>query len=165
MRWSHGVLHQRPCRPVLSINTCIGPCDTGADWITGNVAATRGGRWRDRLAFPSCSAWRRGFASSNADPIGPLRSFRVFRRAAFQPPIRHAAINGDRMSKIQTGLPARAAQPASAKRIPDRSFGPAAAPDSEAWRALGEGNAAGEGANKLLSRPTAPQGRRSLFRR
>jgi hypothetical protein len=69
------------------------------------------------------------------------------------------------MSKIQSGLPARAAEPASAKRIPDCSFGPAAAPDSEAWGALGEGNAAGEGVHKLLSRPTAPQGRRSLFRR
>jgi hypothetical protein len=69
------------------------------------------------------------------------------------------------MSKIQTGLPARAAEPVSAKRIPDRSFGPVAKPDGEAWGALGEGNAAGEGAHKLLSRPTAPQGRRSLFRR
>jgi hypothetical protein len=69
------------------------------------------------------------------------------------------------MSKIQAGLPAGAPEPVLAKRIPDRSFGPVAAPDGEAWGALGEGNAAGEGAHKLLSRPTAPQGRRSLFRR
>jgi hypothetical protein len=39
----HGLLLQKHeiCKPVLSINTCNGPCGTCAGWITGNVTARR----------------------------------------------------------------------------------------------------------------------------
>jgi hypothetical protein len=69
------------------------------------------------------------------------------------------------MSEIQNSLTANNAEPTSAKSTPNDAYGLAAAADSERREELGMDNEADLGGHTLLSRPQAPQGRRSLFRR
>ena len=69
------------------------------------------------------------------------------------------------MSKTQDGLPASGAGPASPDPVPAHPSGPAGMAHGEAWGEPGMDDGAGSGGHTLLSRPPAPQGRRSLFRR
>jgi hypothetical protein len=69
------------------------------------------------------------------------------------------------MSNAQNGLPASDAVPASAESAPDDASGLGAGADGEAGGEFGMDDGADLGGHTLLSRPAAPQGRRSLFRR
>ncbi len=69
------------------------------------------------------------------------------------------------MSKDQDSLPARSAEPASPDLVSDHPSGPVAMAHGEAWGEHGMDDGAGLGGHTLLSRPSPPQGRRSLFRR
>jgi len=69
------------------------------------------------------------------------------------------------MSKAQDSLPARGAEPASPDPVSDHPSGLVAMAHGGAWREHGTDNGAGSGGHTLLSRPSPPQGRKSLFRR
>ena len=66
------------------------------------------------------------------------------------------------MSNTQNSLPASVAEPASFDSVPSA---PSALPDGERRGELGMAEGADSGGHNLLSRSSAPQGRRSLFRR
>jgi hypothetical protein len=69
------------------------------------------------------------------------------------------------MSKAQDSLPTSNAKPASPDPVPGHSSAPVAMAHGEAWGEPGMDDGAGSGGHTLLSRPSLPQGRRSLFRR
>jgi hypothetical protein len=69
------------------------------------------------------------------------------------------------MSKAKNSLPAGNAEPGSGKPVPDRHSGPVPVLDGNGWGELGMDDVAGSSGHATLSRSSAPQGRRSLFRR
>ncbi len=69
------------------------------------------------------------------------------------------------MSQAQNGLSASNAKPASPESVPDHAYGLVARADGEPCGGFGKDDDADLGGHTLLSRPPAPQGRRSLFRR
>ena len=69
------------------------------------------------------------------------------------------------MSKAQNSLPASNAEPTSPESAPDHPYGLVARADGDPCGEFGMDNDADLGGHTLLSRPPAPQGRRSLFRR
>ena len=68
------------------------------------------------------------------------------------------------MSNAQDNLTASHAEPGSPGSSPDPDSGPVTVAHAEAWAAHVMDNGADLGGHTLLSRPPAPQGRRSLFR-
>lgn len=69
------------------------------------------------------------------------------------------------MSTAQISLPASHAVPASPDPVPDYNSDAVAIAHGKAWNEPETDDGAGSGGHTLLSRPPAPQGRRSLFRR
>jgi hypothetical protein len=69
------------------------------------------------------------------------------------------------MSNTQNALPAVVTEQAAFEPAPDRRSSPLAVSDGGDWSELGMDEDAGSDGHTLLSRSSAPQGRRSLFRR
>lgn len=69
------------------------------------------------------------------------------------------------MNTPRDSLPASDAERVPSSSMPEHSFGPVASADRAVCAEFGRGDGAELGGHTLLSRPPAPQGRRSLFRR